>query len=106
MLTLSLSDGGSSSAAAKTIAAPFTVNGTLTINLATPAFSTISAVNNITMANGATVVMISGVLGSIPSFANGSKFNVTYSGNGKIQIIGATTASSTKNVHILMKSYT
>ena len=92
---LILSDGGANAAAAKTIAAPFTVNGTLTINLATPAFSTISAVNNITMANGATVVMISGVLGAIPSFANGSKFNVTYSGNGKTQIIGATTASST-----------
>jgi hypothetical protein len=69
---LILSDGGSSSAAAKTIAAPFTVNGTLTINLATPAFSTISGANNITMANGATVVMTSGVLGAIPSFANGS----------------------------------
>jgi hypothetical protein len=92
---LILSDGGSSSAAAKTIAAPFTVNGTLTINLATPAFSTISGANNITMANGATVVMTSGVLGAIPSFANGSKFNVTYNGNGKTQIVGATTASST-----------
>jgi hypothetical protein len=90
-----LSDGGSSSAAAKTIAAPFTVNGTLTINLATPAFSTISAVNNITMANGATVVMISGVLGSIPSFANGSKFNVTYNGTGKTQIVGTTILNST-----------
>ncbi|WP_396141553.1 YDG domain-containing protein, partial [Flavobacterium sp.] len=92
---LILSDGGSSSSAAKTIAAPFTVNGTLTINLATTAFSTISGANNITMANGATVVMTSGVLGAIPSFANGSKFNVTYNGNGKTQIVGATTASST-----------
>jgi hypothetical protein len=91
---LILSDGGSSAAAAKTITAPFTVNGTLTINLATPAFSTISGASNITMANGATVVMTSGVLGAIPSFANGNKFNVTYSGNGKTQIIGATTASS------------
>ena len=92
---LILSDGGSNLAAAKTIAAPFTVNGTLTINLATPAFSTISAASNITMANGSTVVMTSGVLGAIPSFANGSKFNVTYNGNGKTQIVGATTLNST-----------
>ena len=92
---LILSDAGSSAAAAKTIAAPFTVNGTLTINLATPAFSTISAANTITMANESEVVMTSGVLGAIPSFASGSKFNVTYNGNGKTQIIGATTISST-----------
>jgi len=91
---LILSDTGATSAAAKTIAAPFTVNGTLKINLATPAFSTISAANNITMANGATVVITSGVLGAIPSFATGSKFNVTYNGNGKTQIVGPTTASS------------
>jgi hypothetical protein len=92
---LILSDTGATSAAAKTIAVPFTVNGTLKINLATPAFSTISAANNITMANGATVVITSGVLGAIPSFATGSKFNVTYNGNGKTQIVGPTTASST-----------
>ncbi len=92
---LILSDTGATSAAAKTIAAPFTVNGTLKINLATPAFSTISAANNITMANGATVVITSGVLGAIPSFATGNKFNVTYNGNGKTQIVGPTTASST-----------
>jgi hypothetical protein len=92
---LILSDAGSSAAAAKTIAAPFTVNGTLTINLATPAFSTISAANTITMANESEVVMTSGVLGAIPSFASGSKFNVTYNGNGKTQLVGATTASST-----------
>ena len=91
---LILSDTGATSAAAKTIAAPFTVNGTLKINLATPAFSTISAANNITMANGATVVITSGVLGAIPSFATGNKFNVTYDGNGKTQIVGPTTASS------------
>ena len=64
-------------------------------NLATPNFSTLSGASNITMANGATVVITSGVLGAIPSFANGSKFNVTYNGNGKTQIIGATTLSST-----------
>ncbi|WP_396138090.1 T9SS type A sorting domain-containing protein [Flavobacterium sp.] len=91
---LILSDGGSSSASVKTIVA-CTVNGTLTINLATPNFSTLSGASNITMANGATVVITSGVLGAIPSFANGSKFNVTYNGNGKTQIIGATTATST-----------
>jgi len=91
---LILSDGGSSAASVKTIAA-CTVNGTLTINLATPNFSTLSGASNITMANGATVVITSGVLGAIPSFANGSKFNVTYNGNGKTQIIGATTATST-----------
>lgn len=89
---LILSDGGASVAAAKTIAAS-TVNGTLTINLATPAFSTISGANNITLANGASVVMTSGVLGATPTFAG--TVNVTYNGTGKTQIIGATTASST-----------
>ena len=91
---LILSDGGSFAAAVKTIAAS-TVNGTLTINLATPAFSAISGANNITMADGATVVMTSGVLGATPTFAVGSKFNVTYNGNGKTQIVGPTTAGST-----------
>ena len=91
---LTLSETNANAATTKSIVGAITVNGTLTVDLAGKLFTSVtSGANNITLASGATINLISGTLNAAPTFAG--TVNVTYSGLGFTKINAATTIGST-----------